>query len=468
MKKVGLYVMMVLFGSVAFAPVASAAEIVTEKIKVVNPEDYNFHCSKYAKGPDSAKSVQYYSLYREFFKQKNYPEAMRYWNYVYTNAPTLNSRVINNGIEYYQELLDAETQEGARKDELLDSLIMLNYHKLHCYGEAKEDQISILSRIGYLYQVYRPSASEEIKKIYGNVIKMAGNDSPYFVLQPYFSYLLIDLDNDKISPLEVLNVKDQIVAIIAANADDEKYGANYETVGSNIDAIFENNKKVQALFDCEAMKSIWQEQYKTQMNDVEFVKNTYRSMSANKCKDDPFTEELKMQLVKVDPTSNRMMMMASQELKEKDYSNAVTWIEKAIALETDPVKNAENYYKIAEIKYAISKDFAAARNYARKAINLRPNWGKPYLLIGKLYASSGKLCGPGTGFESQKVIWPALDYFNKAKQVDPAIAEDAQELINKYWQYLPETGEMFMLGHKNGDSFYVGCWIGENTTVRTK
>jgi len=100
---------------------------------------------------------------------------------------------------------------------------------------------------------------------------------------------------------------------------------------------------------------------------------------------------------------------------------------------------------------------------------LRPNWGKPYLLIGKLYASSGKLCGPGTGFESQKVIWPALDYFNKAKQVDPSLADDAQELINRYWAYLPTTEDIFMMsGIKNGDPFYVGCWIGENTTVRTR
>ncbi len=194
MKKVGLYVMMFLFSAVAFASANTESENTATSIKVVNPDDYNFHCSKYAKAPDSAKSVQYYSLYREFIKQKNYAEAMPYWQYVYTNAPTLNSRVINNGIEYYEEMIEAQTEEGPRKDELVDSLIMLNYHRLHCYGEEQADKISILSRIGYLYQLYRPEATDEIKKIYGKVIKMAGNDSPYFILQPYFSYLLIDLD----------------------------------------------------------------------------------------------------------------------------------------------------------------------------------------------------------------------------------------------------------------------------------
>ena len=117
----------------------------------------------------------------------------------------------------------------------------------------------------------------------------------------------------------------------------------------------------------------------------------------------------------------------------------------------------------------MGKDFPAARSYAKKAINLRSNWGKPYLLIGKLYASSGSLCGPGTGLESQRVIWPALDYFYKAKSVDTTIEEEAQALINKYYAYLPEKGDIFMQWGKGpGDSYFVPCWIQESTTIRTK
>ncbi len=124
---------------------------------------------------------------------------------------------------------------------------------------------------------------------------------------------------------------------------------------------------------------------------------------------------------------------------------------------------------MAEIRYS-EKNFSQAREYAKRASQMNPNWGKPYILIGKLYASSGSLCGPGTGYESQKVLFPALDYFYKAKNVDISAEnqKEATELIGKYSYYLPETQELFMMGINPGSPVFIGCWIQENSTVKVK
>ena len=122
---------------------------------------------------------------------------------------------------------------------------------------------------------------------------------------------------------------------------------------------------------------------------------------------------------------------------------------------------------ISKIYYAHIKNFPAARKYALEAAEDRPNWGEPFMLIGKLYASSGPLCGPGRGWDSQVVTWPAIDKFNYAKKIDPSVADEANEWARKYRQYMPKKEDIFFRQLKAGQSFKVGCWIQETTTIRT-
>ena len=112
------------------------------------------------------------------------------------------------------------------------------------------------------------------------------------------------------------------------------------------------------------------------------------------------------------------------------------------------------------------KSFSKARDYARIAAKQKPNWGEPYLLIGRLYASSGPLCGPGRGWDSQIVVWPAIDKWKYAKSIDPSAAAEANKWINQYSQYMPNVEDIFIRGLSEGQSFRVPCWIQENTTIR--
>ena len=89
------------------------------------------------------------------------------------------------------------------------------------------------------------------------------------------------------------------------------------------------------------------------------------------------------------------------------------------------------------------------------------------MLIGKLYASSGPLCGPGRGWDSQIVTWPAIDKWQYAKSIDPSVAEESDKLVRQYWQYMPKKEDIFFRQIAAGSSVRVGCWIQENTTVRT-
>ena len=50
--------------------------------------------SKY--GEDSVKCVMNLSLYREYYKQKNYDDAIKPWRWVYNNCPSSSGNIFKN------------------------------------------------------------------------------------------------------------------------------------------------------------------------------------------------------------------------------------------------------------------------------------------------------------------------------------------------------------------------------------
>ena len=68
---------------------------------------------------------------------------------------------------------------------------------------------------------------------------------------------------------------------------------------------------------------------------------------------------------------------------------------------------------------------------------------------------------------ARAVYYAAIDKFQKAKSVDPSIADEANTLIGSYSAHLPSTEEIFMHPDlEKGKSFSIGGWIGETTIVR--
>jgi len=61
----------------------------------------------------------------------------------------------------------------------------------------------------------------------------------------------------------------------------------------------------------------------------------------------------------------------------------------------------------------------------------------------------------------------AVDKFQKAKQVDSSVADEANELIRRYSPYFPSRDDIFFKPElQEGQSFFVGGWIGESTVCR--
>jgi tetratricopeptide (TPR) repeat protein len=134
-------------------------------------------------------------------------------------------------------------------------------------------------------------------------------------------------------------------------------------------------------------------------------------------------------------------------------------------LEEDPLKKADMYYELGLVHYSLQNDYIKSRAAARNAISNNPNHGKSYLLIGKVYAAGGRNCGE-TPLERKILNCLIVDQFIKARNADPNVASEANDLIGRYSASFPKTEELFWENMAVGQSFTIGCWINETTTIR--
>ena len=149
-----------------------------------------------------------------------------------------------------------------------------------------------------------------------------------------------------------------------------------------------------------------------------------------------------------------------------NYEMASVLYKQAIELETDSKEKARYYLKLGDITYHKLGSNTLARTFARQAIELDPESGHPFLLIGAIYADC-EPCGDND-IAKKALYWIAVDNFVKAKQIDNELSEIANKSIVAYAQHFPDTETIFFHGLKVGDRYTVGCWINETTIIRTR
>ena len=142
---------------------------------------------------------------------------------------------------------------------------------------------------------------------------------------------------------------------------------------------------------------------------------------------------------------------------------SIQYITSAIELEQDPIQKADYCFTVAQILFG-NKQLSKAREYARKAIENNGQYGKPYILIAQMYATSPNWSDEGA--LNKCTYFAVIDKLQKAKSVDPSVAEEADKLIRTYAGYTPKDEDLFFIGLKKGAAVTIGGWIGETTTIR--
>ncbi len=406
-------------------------------------------------GPDTNKTLDYLSLYMEFYSHEDYKEAIPYWRYVYRNAPGFHDAVYSNGIKMYKAFIDT-TPEGPVREALIDTLFSIYDKRIECFGRRGYN----LGRKAYDMMKYRPTDVPAIRELLNESIAASGTEAEYFLLEPYIRLNARLYLRKELSREDMLAKYAEVANIVEVNKN-SRYGQYYT---QSMDRIVAYLTEI-GLLNCTTLVPFYSEAYTKNPDNQELWEKAFNTLKGcNNCNDT--IVEMFARFFEATSSPAVAIKLADCYVDAGKTGKGIFYIDKAIETLEDPEQKADLAYKAALIYYAKVKNFPKAREYCYKALKYRPDWGKPYLLIGNLYASSGKLCGPGTGWESQVVIWPAMDKWIKAKTVDPSVADEANKQIKKYHQYMPKFEEIFARGYQLGATYKVNCWIQETTTIR--
>ena len=451
-----------------------------------------------------------YQIYKDHLKEKNYEAALVAWEKLMEVAPIADGKRISpfwDGIKMMKELNKEETDD-AKKAERNARIVQLHEQCIECLenksiklSKIKTDE-ALQEKIGdqlarqaddmFKMKTLEPAAIYAVAK---SAVEKGGKGITYKVLQPYAASVVKLYQAKTVPAEEARRVHDELNEIAdentikqeeaaagfaaAENAKKEKRARNISKLYTKYKIRMNKEfKKVEdEIFDCEYFKGLLISDYEEGKEDLAVVKTTYSKLKKRGCSDeDPLMVELKTQFSALAAAKNQAAQttfnennpayIAKKRYDAGDYTIAIEKYEEAIAGETDANKQATYHFRIASIQGRKLKQYAKARTSARTAAKLRPNWGRPFMLIGDLYASSSRRCGDD--WNQRMAVLAAIEKYSYAKSIDPGVESEASSRISKYNKSRPDKTEGFMRKVDAGSKQKVGCWIGETVTVRFK
>lgn len=415
--------------------------------------------SKYGHGQDSIDCIRNFSIYKEYYKQGNYKDAIVNWRHMFNDCPASYESLYVDGIKMYNTFIQKE-KDPAKQALLLDTLEMVYMQRIKYFKKRGE----MLGRFACDYLGYKRELNDAEKayKLLEESIELQKNKSQSYVVSSFFTSSLVLFNGQKLAAEKVIEnynkVSDIIDAALAAKPGDQDWTKVKESVDQNF-ASFPGAT-------CENLVAIFGPKFEKEPDNLEMVKKISKMLDDRKCTDAPLYEKVVEKQYQLEPSAKSAYYIANLFLKKEKYDKSVEYLKQAIEKETEPKDKANYYYILGSIVLSQYNQPEQARRYALDAIKLRGDWGAPYILIGKAYISSRNSCSTEE-FKRNAIFWVAVDKFVQARSVDPSITEEANELIRDYSKYFPNKENAFFYGIKPGDPFKIDyCWIGETTTAR--
>lgn len=436
------------------------------------PDENLSPCAKFTDAPNPDEAETNYVIYRQMLKAKEWDTAFERWKTVYATSPAADGKrptVFSDGVVFYNRLIQ---QEPAKKEEYGQIILDLYEESRRCY--PGNGYMSAIQGFDSYYTYKGTATDDEIFALFRESMAIDGPDKlQYFVINPMSSLTVQQHKDGKITDAEAKEIVTTLQARLAkglAECEGMQCQA-WNTINEYAPSTLRYFETVKGFYDCAYFVEQYYQDFAENPEDCDAIRTAYSLLRYGGCAEGTAEyEEVKAayELNCRPPASAPSdLKLAFDCLETSDYDCAIDNFKAAAEGADDAEKKGRYLLYAAKVYYSHKRNFGQARAYARQSAQANPASGEPYLLIGTLYASSGPLCGPGTGFDSQIVTWPAIDKWRQAKRIQPDLAREANKLINRYTQYMPSKADIFQRGLKEGETFRVGCWIQETTTVRT-
>lgn len=442
---------------------------------VFSAQVVNAQCGKFADTPEEEAAKTAHVLYRDQFKLEKFDEAYGDWKKAYELAPAADGRRAS----HYQDgrvilLHKMKSAEGTEKEKLYATIMRLFDEEMTCYGQDDESAalINAYKAFDMFYDLESPYA--EVEKVLKASMETAGDKTEYFIFLPY-AYVVVDLFKEgKMDKTAARGVYSRLneIADLKVKAGGES-AADYEQAKKDVYDVFVSIEE--EIFDCDYFKERLVPEYQAAPDDTEVLQRVFNRLVQKGCDQNlPIMQEMKGKYAKIisaknaaekeEYERNNPAVLARKMYDAGDYQGALAKYEEALGTTSDPEKQANIFLGMASIHGRHLGSPSKGRQMALKAAGMKSGWGKPYMLIGDLYAKSARSCGDS--FNQRLAILAATDKYAYAKSIDPSVASEASSRINTYRASRPDKETAFMMGYKEGSKVKVGCWIGESVTLK--
>ncbi len=402
-------------------------------------------------GNDSISCITNLSLYREYYKQKNYEDALNPWRWTYINCPQSSGNIFKNGPIIIKSKMK---QDKANKSSYIDTLMQIYDKRIEYFGKEG----FVLGLKGSDLLRYDKSRYNEAYNYLKKSFEIEQKRSSAGALSAYFKSATIMQKNNELSQEDILQLYAELSEVVDYNLENNPKKIKFYTqTSTNIESLFT------PYADCDALLSIFSEKFLKKQDDIKLLKRILKVLDSKECTDNNLFFDVSSRLYEIEPSALAASKMGKMSISRKEFTQAIKFCKEAIDLETDNDLQAKYYLGLADA-YRNSGKFSQAREAAFKSLDLKNGWGEAYMNLGNIYLSGAKACG--SEFEQKTVYWIAVDMFNLAKR-DSDVYERASKSINTYSKYFPSTEVCFFNNVEKNSSYTIGCWINKKTIART-
>jgi tetratricopeptide (TPR) repeat protein len=415
------------------------------------------------------------SLFHESVKNKMYADAYGPWWEVYTTCPNANKSIYSDGAKIVEALFQA-TADPAEKARLANLAIEMQDKRIRFFGnDPKYPTVYILGEKGLAYvDFFGDTKLAEARECLRASVEGMGVKSKVMVLVKLVdvSYALYKQNGNAEQLISDYELAGTALAEQAADATNK----NAEIAAKQKDYV-DNIFAISGAADCSKLDEIYAAAVQDNISNLDMLTKIAKLYRRVRCTESDVYFAACEAAHKLQPTQESAAGCASMAAKKGDYEQAIAYYDQAIklAMIEDALEDVADYqYNAAFYCYNNLKKYTDARKYALASITtlqglgITKGQGRCYIIIGMCYAATQLYPQDAKGrILNKTVYWAAVDKFVKAKQIDPSVEAQATEFINSYSKYYPTKEERFDLPNEfSGNTYFVGGWIGENTTIR--
>lgn len=403
--------------------------------------------------------------YQELFKAKKINESFNVWSDVRKNCPKENEVVYSDGIKILQYKIDNATS-AEEKEKLVRDILKL-YDQFNNNFPLTTPDFEVNKAMTLVYN--NIDTREEIFNLLDSgFAKASKNVTDANAIYTYFSLYFerFNSGDKKITANDVLkkytlvnSLLNQLQVLKADSNENEhaKQNSDYKTAQRAI------AKLIKGMATCENLEAFYAKNYADNQENEEWITSALLNLS-EKCSTRTIFITLAEKLYSIKVSSQSANFMALANLKQRKFSEAITYYNESAELQTNPLEKAKIYYTIATS--LLANDLPKSKEYLYKALTADQKMGKAYLFLAQLYGNSANDCGK-TDFEKKAVFYLAIKTAQKAGISEPRLKPTSDKIAKDFETKSLKKDEISK-AKMNGKSVNIGCWINETITFPVK